>query len=44
MMIFGRVEGEGSTGGPVGGGVSGSRRGNGEEPDGVGVVGARRDR
>ena len=44
MMIFGGVRGEGGVGGPVGGGVSGSRRGNGREPDGAGAVGARRDR
>ena len=42
MMIFGGV-GCGA-GGPVRGGVSGSRRGNGRGPDGAGVVGARRDR
>ena len=34
----------GLAGGPVGGGVSGSSRGNGREPDGAGAVGARRDR
>ena len=36
--------GGGGAGGPVGGGVSGSRRGNGREPDGAGSVGARRAR
>ena len=40
VMIFG----QGGAGGPVGGGVSGSRRGNGRKPDGAGAVGARRDR
>ena len=34
----------GGAGGPVGGGVSGSRRGNGREPDGAGAVETRRDR
>ena len=36
--------GGGETGGPVGGGVSGSRKGHGREPDGAGAVRARRDR
>ena len=44
VMMLGGVGAGGVVSGPDGGGVSGSRRGNGREPDGVGEVVARRDR